>query len=377
MKNIFLLASLIVLVSCTGADYTLNKSAFCTGVGEKDATISCEDKNKQATNGTIVEFWENGKKHRFFSTVNGLADGDFFIYNEQELVLAQHQMQQGKLNGLSKQYYDDGKLQSEILTENGKENGLAKQYYQNGNLQSEVIFKDGQPEGLIKQYYETGELEKEQTIKNGKFEGPVKQYYEDGTLKTDAVYNKGKLNGIYKQYYETGELQFETSFKDGQETGIQKEFYTNGSIKAERPYKNDKLNGTVKIYNEDGTIEKEQKFKDGKALGKAYSPVEKCEEEANVCCGGPLGVLFSSGECFRKKGCRVKMYPVVSGMNKDGVLIAKNNMFVYTKQKYVNGQSLPSGYYYEYVGTYEYKTATGSLNRVDAFKQTKIRVCDE
>jgi antitoxin component YwqK of YwqJK toxin-antitoxin module len=401
MKVIFVLSSLIVLVSCTGADYTLNKTAFCTGIGEPDSSVSCEDKNKRATNGTIVEFWENGKKHRFFSTVDGLADGDYMVYNNQEILRAQHQMKQGKMNGLSKQYYDDGKLESEMFTENGKANGLGKEYYQNGNLRLETTYKDNKPEGLVKhyyengnlsaeaiykndkpeglakQYYETGELRWEQNMKNGQLNGQTKQYYEDGTIKTDVVYKNGKMNGTYKQYYETGELQVEALFKDGKQTGIQKEFYTDGKIKAERPYKNDKLNGTVKIYDSNGKIQQEQKFRDGKSIGDAYNPVEKCEEQANVCCGGPLGVLFTNGECFRKKGCRVKIYPVVSGINKDGVLTAKNSMFIYTNQKYVNGQSLPSNYYYEYTGTYEYKTVAGSLNRVDAFKQTKIPVCDD
>lgn len=377
MKLIFVLSSLIVLVSCTGADYTLNKTAFCTGIGDPDSSVSCEDKNKQATNGTIVEFWENGKKHRFFSTVDGLADGDYMVYTDQEILRAQHQMKQGKMNGLSKQYYDDGKLQVERFTENGKANGSSKEYYQNGNLSLEATFKDNKPEGLAKRYYETGELQIEQNHKDGQLNGQMKQYYEDGTLKTEAVYKNGKMDGTYKQYYETGKLQVEAFFKDGKQTGVQKEFYTDGSIKAERPYKNDKLNGTVKIYDTNGKVEKEQKFRDGKALGKAYNPVEKCEEDANVCCGGPLGVFFTNGDCFREKGCRVKMYPVVSGINKDGVLTAKNSMFIYTNQKYVNGQTLPSDYYYEYTGTYEYKTVKGSLNRVDAFKETKIPVCDD
>ena len=48
----------------------------------------------------------------------------------------------GTSNGLSKQYYENGKLQQEEL-KNG-EDGIWKFYDESGNITDEILFKDGE-----------------------------------------------------------------------------------------------------------------------------------------------------------------------------------------------------------------------------------------
>jgi len=115
--------------------------------------------------------------------------------------------------------------------------------------------------------------------------------------------------------------------------------------------------------------------------------LESCLERNNVCCRARVfyaGAYFnneiqlSNGDCFRKKGCRLPfLRGTVSDIASKGVLIGNNHMFIYTNKQYVNGQRVDPEHYYEYAGTYEYRTTTGGTNRVDAFKETNIPLCGE
>jgi len=61
----------------------------------------------------------------------------------------------GKINGIVKFYYPNGKLFVESPYINGKINGVSKGYHENGKLMSETIFKKGK-EGKTKNYDENG-----------------------------------------------------------------------------------------------------------------------------------------------------------------------------------------------------------------------------
>jgi len=68
---------------------------------------------------------------------------------------------------VAKIYYEDGKLQSEIMYKNGKKNGLAKYYYKDGQLKSEESYKNGKIEGKQKMYTESGTISFIDTYKDG------------------------------------------------------------------------------------------------------------------------------------------------------------------------------------------------------------------
>ena len=99
---------------------------------------------------------------------------------------------------LSKNYYENGNLQTEENYKDGKREGLIKIYYENGNLRVEGNYKDDKLEGSIKGYYENGNLGAEGNFKDGKPEGSIKEYYENGNLKSEIFFKKGKpISGYY------------------------------------------------------------------------------------------------------------------------------------------------------------------------------------
>lgn len=51
----------------------------------------------------------------------------------------------GKLEGESVFYYDNGKVRAKIPYKAGKENGMGSYFDEQGQLTNQVMFKDGKP----------------------------------------------------------------------------------------------------------------------------------------------------------------------------------------------------------------------------------------
>ena len=78
---------------------------------------------------------------------------------------------------------------------NGLLNGITKLYYESGKIEFVSSWKDGKHHGPLKRYSENGILLEEIPFVDGKREGVGKSYYNDGKLKSVAMWKKGKLDG--------------------------------------------------------------------------------------------------------------------------------------------------------------------------------------
>ncbi|MGL5613469.1 MAG: hypothetical protein ACRCX3_09700, partial [Cetobacterium sp.] len=56
-------------------------------------------------------------------------------------------------NEVTKIYYKNGQLKTELIYEKGKDNGIVKDYFESGELQSERVYKSGELNGVTKIYY--------------------------------------------------------------------------------------------------------------------------------------------------------------------------------------------------------------------------------
>jgi len=86
------------------------------------------------------------------------------IYNEFNFDLI---FEGNYINGIGKEYDDNGKLEFEGEYLNGKRNGNGKEYDSNGKIISEVTFKNGLKNGKFKQYYSDGKILLEGEYLNG------------------------------------------------------------------------------------------------------------------------------------------------------------------------------------------------------------------
>ena len=80
-------------------------------------------------------------------------------------------------------------------------NGLSRIYnYFNGKLLVEAQFVNDQLEGVRKQFFEDGILEEIAHYKNNLRDGITKQYYRNGKIKNEIVYKDDKL--LFERQYD-------------------------------------------------------------------------------------------------------------------------------------------------------------------------------
>lgn len=94
-------------------------------------------------------------------------------------------------DGLIKNYYPNGNIESEINFSNNIREGEAKFYFENGNLKEERFYVNGRVEGLVRVYSDNGKMKELINLESGKREGPSSLFDEEGNYLTDVFYANG------------------------------------------------------------------------------------------------------------------------------------------------------------------------------------------
>ena len=130
--------------------------------------IECDVADGKIT-GTCRSYYQDGNIAYSLNYVEGLPDGvGFFYYDSKANTLrAEVNFEDGKLNGVYKEYYDNGAQKSKIIYEDGEENGEAEYYYTTGALKMKGKFKDGKKHGKWIYYDEDGNKIAVEKWKNG------------------------------------------------------------------------------------------------------------------------------------------------------------------------------------------------------------------
>ena len=88
----------------------------------------------------------------------------------------------GKLDGKSQVWLEDGTLYSICKYSNNQPHGIWKKFHPNGKLMFEVNYEYGQKHGVEKWYYENGNLKSEQEFDFGISILEITRWNIDGTL---------------------------------------------------------------------------------------------------------------------------------------------------------------------------------------------------
>ncbi|HEX2920298.1 MAG TPA: hypothetical protein VHO50_03940 [Bacteroidales bacterium] len=168
--------------------------------------------------------------------------------------------------GITK-YSDGAMIRSEVTFKNGVKNGLTKTYYQSGKLQRTFWFVDGLRQDSSCWYYEEGQLFRTTRYINDTIHGIQKQYYRTGELKAEMEYQKGYRTLYFKEYLKNGKL-----VKD----------YPELIVKTEDKYNS---NGTFRILLEMSDSKANVNYFRGDFINGAYDTtrVNKIEKNTNKC----------------------------------------------------------------------------------------------
>ena len=88
----------------------------------------------------------------------------------------------GKLDGMSRHWSEDGFLISESEYSYGKPHGIWKKYYANKNTMYEAHYFHGKKHGKEKWYYENGQIKSEQSFHYGVSENEIIRWHPDGSI---------------------------------------------------------------------------------------------------------------------------------------------------------------------------------------------------
>jgi len=117
----------------------------------------------------------------------------------------------------------------EINYNNGKLNGLAKEWTETGTLFMQRNFKNGKKVGKEEYWYFTGEKNGLLNYnENGNLDGEILWWHKNGNLETKILIENGVCNDKSYSYDFDGHLEY--IFYHNQDTLYKKEFYSKGLL---------------------------------------------------------------------------------------------------------------------------------------------------
>lgn len=256
--------------------------------------------------GNSYWYYPSGKTKQVTPYVKGKPDGYAYEFSEDSTIISIIKYQGGILANIDRINRKD---------EQGKKQGVFKDFYEDGKLKEERKYKDDLIDGYVKTYDKKGNLSNTEKFNNGSKvkNAPelakldvYKDFYEDGTLKYEGGYINGMPIGThyhYKQKYfcdslpvardDSSDVMIKKlvcrnraipdsaiTFNEGikieygavdslrNKTGVWSEYHNSGEFRGKGLYVNDKRIGDWIFYYPNSKIEQKGKFdKKGRAQG--------------------------------------------------------------------------------------------------------------
>tara|TARA_R110000868_G_scaffold403248_1_gene680332 strand:+ start:4122 stop:4676 length:555 start_codon:yes stop_codon:yes gene_type:complete len=165
---------------------------------------------------------------------------------------------------------------------------ISKEYYENGNLETKGIKSNQIKIGDWKYYYPSGKYQGGGKYRNGKRNGQWKWFHENGELWQIGHFLNDEQTGEWKFFHDNGNREGIGSSLNGGKIGKWIWYHTNGKLYTERLWENGKLleiiscldgngnqldkgsiingTGTMNLYDMDGNLIEALEYKNGELL---------------------------------------------------------------------------------------------------------------
>ncbi len=189
--------------------------------------------------GIWKKYYENGDIRYEGEFKNGKEIGTFSFYNQGSSYPAIVKTFSNTSDTASVKFYNKTRVKTKGKMVGKKRVGKWIYYFADGQrVFSEENYKNGLLDGVVKNYYDNGNVTEETFYKEGKKHGTSKIYTEEGILIEDVIYVDGKLNGLGKYYDLKGVIKEKGMYENGARKG-KWEYYIDGEVSAKgRPRKN-------------------------------------------------------------------------------------------------------------------------------------------
>jgi antitoxin component YwqK of YwqJK toxin-antitoxin module len=220
-----------------------NVKTLCLGLLLLGA-VACQPNKENAfagKNGVQVAYYRDSKTVQSrFETKDGQKHGLFQSYYPSGRVKSEARYENGLRVGQVTHFHEDGRVQSvdhyELM---GGDRSVRTTYFDSTQVvKIRVHLKNGVAEGLTQQYYPNGKLKSETTYHDGYRQGPAKLYYEDGKIRSLSFFKGDRQDSVSRTYYPTGQLNVESTYYAGRLHGPYKRYTAAGKLEKQLTYQN-------------------------------------------------------------------------------------------------------------------------------------------
>lgn len=238
---------------------------------ERDIAYFKNSPNQPPFTGTCITLYPENNKLQIKATyVDGKEDGTTYKFHDNGVLNVEINNSMGIPHGEWKFYTKDSVLRWSKNYNMGELDGEQKWFYEDGGLKRLETYSNGAKDGPSIEYYEDSILKKEVGYKDNELHGPYKKYAKDSanTLIIDQNYHKGKLDGACNFYYESGQVGYTKFYKKGEPDGTWNYYFENGKDKAIEMYKNGKKVGVWRSYHSNQKLQSEIIYKKDEEVSK-------------------------------------------------------------------------------------------------------------
>ena len=144
----------------------------------------------------------------------------------------------GRMDGPSITYFENGQKSSEEFYKNGKKDDSSIRWYKNGQKSSSINFINGRMDGLFVRWHKNGQQSVEESFANGKKEGPSIRWNKNGKKTLEGyVRNYKKVGKWHGRRGDGWSFVIDFDYRDGDELAV--DWYHNGVKKRVERYKNE------------------------------------------------------------------------------------------------------------------------------------------
>lgn len=135
---------------------------------------------------------ESGNPTQLGTLKNGVREGNWVNYHPNGMVKSITPYVDGKIEGMQVEISTSGQVEKQIMFHNNLPHGLYKEYKYTV-LKEERTYANGKLEGLAKLYYDDGKIMEEGAYKEGIRDGVSKWYDQQGKVTIEYEYKNGQL----------------------------------------------------------------------------------------------------------------------------------------------------------------------------------------
>ncbi|MCE2573442.1 toxin-antitoxin system YwqK family antitoxin [Motilimonas eburnea] len=234
-------------------------------VSAEGTLANVDNGNVHLPHWTWVYYHDTGKVESKGGLLQGNRHGQWLFYDQEGRVEQQGHYVDGEKHGtwLS---FEQGREKTLKTYQYSVLEGIYKEYHENGQVYIETTMHQGYADGPYKFYHSNGQVAEAGTFISGNKQGEFIQYYENGQIRGKSEYRDGYYNGDFISYYENGKIRSQGAYKinvvrtldnsvaaGGQNhEGVWTYYYDNGQLRRKGAYENNGRIGLWYYYNENG-----------------------------------------------------------------------------------------------------------------------------